>query len=114
MQRFPAIAWTGDGQSCTHEELLRGMLNGCPLTSCDLTSPDATTLVRQCVCDSQATQPALFRVDIHIQAQIVPLTTWTFLYLVDLRFFMLIDFCFCLGGLVGTNLQCSHPSCVFI
>jgi hypothetical protein len=47
MQRFPAISWTGDGQSCTHEELLRGMMNGCPLTSCDLTSPDATTLVRQ-------------------------------------------------------------------
>ena len=22
-------------------------MNGCPLTSCDLTSPDATTLVRQ-------------------------------------------------------------------
>ena len=39
--------WTGDVQSCTHQELLRGMLNGCPLTSCDLTSPDATTLVRQ-------------------------------------------------------------------
>jgi hypothetical protein len=47
MQRYPAISWTGDGQSCTHEELLRGMMNGCPLTSCDLTSPDATTLVRQ-------------------------------------------------------------------
>lgn len=47
MQRFPAISWTGDGQSCTHEELLKGMMNGCPLTSCDLTSPDATTLVRQ-------------------------------------------------------------------
>ena len=47
MQRFPAISWTGDGQSCTHEELLRGMMNGSPLTSCDLTSPDATTLVRQ-------------------------------------------------------------------
>ena len=47
MQRFPAISWTGDGQSCTHQEMLRGMLNGCPLTSCDLTSPDATTLVRQ-------------------------------------------------------------------
>ena len=47
MQRFPAISWTGDGQSCTHQELLRGMMNGCPLTSCDLTSPDATTLVRQ-------------------------------------------------------------------
>ena len=47
MQRFPAVSWTGDGQSCTHQELLRGMLNGCPLTSCDLTSPDATTLVRQ-------------------------------------------------------------------
>ena len=30
-----------------HQELLRGMMNGCPLTSCDLTSPDATTLVRQ-------------------------------------------------------------------
>jgi alpha-glucosidase len=47
MQRYPAISWTGDGQSCTHQELLRGMMNGCPLTSCDLTSPDATTLVRQ-------------------------------------------------------------------
>jgi len=47
MQRFPAISWTGDGQSCTHEELLRGVMLGCPLTSCDLTSPDATTLVRQ-------------------------------------------------------------------
>ena len=47
MQRFPAVTWTGDGQSCTHQELLRGVLNGCPLTSCDLTSPDATTLVRQ-------------------------------------------------------------------
>ena len=47
MQRFPAISWTGDGQSCTHEELLRGMMHGSPLTSCDLTSPDATTLVRQ-------------------------------------------------------------------
>jgi alpha-glucosidase len=47
MQRFPAISWTGDGQSCTHQELLRGMMNGCPLTSCDLTSPDAVTLVRQ-------------------------------------------------------------------
>ena len=45
MQRFPAVSWTGDGQSCTHQELLRGLLNGCPLTSCDLTSPDATTLV---------------------------------------------------------------------
>ena len=31
---FPAITWTGDGQSCTHEELLRGMLNSAPLTSC--------------------------------------------------------------------------------
>lgn len=47
MQRYPAIAWTGDGQSCTHQELLRGILNGCPLVACDLTSPDATTLVRQ-------------------------------------------------------------------
>ena len=47
MQRFPAISWTGDGQSCTHEELLRGVMLGSPLTSCDLTSPDATTLVRQ-------------------------------------------------------------------
>jgi alpha-glucosidase (family GH31 glycosyl hydrolase) len=47
MQRFPAVTWTGDGQSCTHEELLRGVLNGAPYTSCDLTSPDATTLVRQ-------------------------------------------------------------------
>ena len=47
MQRFPATAWTGDGQSCTHEELLRATLHGCPLISCDLTSPDATTLVRQ-------------------------------------------------------------------
>ena len=47
MQRFPAAAWTGDGQSCTHEELLRATLHGCPLISCDLTSPDATTLVRQ-------------------------------------------------------------------
>ena len=47
MQRFPAAAWTGDGQSCTHDELLRATLHGCPLISCDLTSPDATTLVRQ-------------------------------------------------------------------
>ena len=47
MQRFPAIAWTGDGQSCTHQELLRGILNGAALVACDLTSPDATTLVRQ-------------------------------------------------------------------
>jgi alpha-glucosidase len=47
MQRFPAVSWTGDGQSCAHEELLRGMMHGSPLTSCDLTSPDATTLVRQ-------------------------------------------------------------------
>ena len=34
-RHFPAITCTGDGQqSCTHEELLRGMLNGAPLTSC--------------------------------------------------------------------------------
>ena len=47
MQRFPAATWTGDGQSCTHEELLRGTMHGSPYTSCDLTSPDATTLLRQ-------------------------------------------------------------------
>ena len=35
------------GQSCTHQELLRGILNGAALVACDLTSPDATTLVRQ-------------------------------------------------------------------
>jgi alpha-glucosidase (family GH31 glycosyl hydrolase) len=47
MQRFPAVSWTGDGQSCTHQELLRAILHGQPYISCDLTSPDATTLVRQ-------------------------------------------------------------------
>lgn len=47
MQRYAAITWTGDGADCSHQELLRGMMHGSPLTSCDLTSPDPTMLVRQ-------------------------------------------------------------------
>ena len=50
IQEFTWPGRTGDGQSCTHQELLRAITNGCPLISCDLTSPDATTLVSLCQC----------------------------------------------------------------
>jgi alpha-glucosidase len=47
MQRFPAITWSGDGQDCSHAMILRQTMYGQPYTACDMTSPDATVLVRQ-------------------------------------------------------------------
>mmetsp|Transcript_28013 Transcript_28013/g.83713 ORF Transcript_28013/g.83713 Transcript_28013/m.83713 type:complete len:315 (-) Transcript_28013:13-957(-) len=47
MQRFPAITWTGDGQDCSHTNILKFQEYGQVYSACDMTSPDATTLVRQ-------------------------------------------------------------------
>lgn len=47
MQRFPAVTWSGDGQDCSHAMIIRFTLYGQPYTACDMTSPDATVLVRQ-------------------------------------------------------------------
>lgn len=47
MQTFPAITWTGDGQDCSHKNVLLFQKYGQLYTACDMTSPDATTLVRQ-------------------------------------------------------------------
>ena len=47
MQRFAATTWTGDGQDCSHAKLLSFAVAGQPYFACDMTSPDATVLVRQ-------------------------------------------------------------------
>jgi len=47
MQRFPASTWTGDPQNCSHAYMLHFIVNGQPYTTCDMTSPDATVLLRQ-------------------------------------------------------------------
>eukprot|EP00038_Savillea_parva_P031160 m.83348 g.83348 ORF g.83348 m.83348 type:complete len:913 (-) comp9532_c0_seq2:3272-6010(-) len=47
MQRFPAITWTGDGQDCSHVNILKFQMFGQLYSACDMTSPDATVLVRQ-------------------------------------------------------------------
>eukprot|EP00047_Mylnosiga_fluctuans_P009080 m.261535 g.261535 ORF g.261535 m.261535 type:complete len:602 (+) comp24727_c0_seq1:570-2375(+) len=47
MQRFPAVTWSGDGQDCSHTMAIRFIMNGQPYVACDMTSPDATVLVRQ-------------------------------------------------------------------
>eukprot|EP00035_Acanthoeca_spectabilis_P009871 m.173747 g.173747 ORF g.173747 m.173747 type:complete len:864 (+) comp14861_c0_seq3:88-2679(+) len=47
MQRFPAITWTGDGQDCSHTNILQFQRYGQLYSACDMTSPDNTTLVRQ-------------------------------------------------------------------
>lgn len=47
MQRFPAITWTGDAQNCSHAYALQFITSGQPFVACDMTSPDATVLVRQ-------------------------------------------------------------------
>ena len=62
------------GQSCTHQELLRGIQNGAALVACDLTSPDATTLVRQY-------QSAVFTPIMRVHMMQVKKTDLTFIYL---------------------------------
>ena len=47
MQRYAATTWTGDAQNCGLGYALQFALNGQPYTSCDMTAPDATVLVRQ-------------------------------------------------------------------
>lgn len=47
MQRYAGTSWTGDGQDCSHKKTLSWSLYGQLYTSCDMTSPDATILVRQ-------------------------------------------------------------------
>lgn len=47
MQRYPAVTWTGDRQDCSHATVLEFVRNGQPWVACDMTSPDATVLVRQ-------------------------------------------------------------------
>ena len=47
MQRFPAVTWSGDGQDCSHRMALQFAMSGQPWICCDLTSPDATVLLRQ-------------------------------------------------------------------
>lgn len=47
MQRFPAVTWSGDGQDCSHAMIIRFTMYGQLYTACDMTSPDATVLVRQ-------------------------------------------------------------------
>ena len=46
-QRFPAITWSGDRQDCSHDMIMQFTLYGQLYTACDMTSPDATVLVRQ-------------------------------------------------------------------
>jgi alpha-glucosidase len=47
MQRVSASSWTGDRQDCSHATVLTFTTAGQPYTACDMTSPDATVLVRQ-------------------------------------------------------------------
>eukprot|EP00045_Choanoeca_perplexa_P013099 m.146330 g.146330 ORF g.146330 m.146330 type:complete len:730 (-) comp16236_c1_seq1:702-2891(-) len=47
MQRYPAVTWTGDSQICTHAKILHFSMAGQPYGTCDMTSPDASVLVRQ-------------------------------------------------------------------
>jgi alpha-glucosidase len=47
MQRFPATTWSGDDQDCSHEKVLGFAVAGQLYHECDMTSPDATVLVRQ-------------------------------------------------------------------
>jgi alpha-glucosidase len=47
MQRAPAVTWTGDRQDCSHPTVLQFTAAGQLWTACDMTSPDATVLVRQ-------------------------------------------------------------------
>lgn len=47
MQRNAAVSWTGDQQDCSHHKTLLFTTGGQPYTACDMTSPDASVLVRQ-------------------------------------------------------------------
>lgn len=47
MQRYGASTWSGDAQNCGQEFALQFALAGQPYMACDMTSPDATVLVRQ-------------------------------------------------------------------
>ena len=47
MQRLAATSWTGDRQDCSHATALTFTVAGQLYTSCDMTAPSATVLVRQ-------------------------------------------------------------------
>jgi len=47
MQRHGAVTWSGDGQDCSHSMIVQMSLYGQALSCCDMTSPDATVLLRQ-------------------------------------------------------------------
>jgi alpha-glucosidase (family GH31 glycosyl hydrolase) len=47
MQTFAATSWTGDQQDCSHRKMLAFAVAGQLYSSCDMTSPSATVLVRQ-------------------------------------------------------------------
>lgn len=47
MQRHGAATWSGDGQDCSHAMTVQMSLYGQALSCCDMTSPDATVLLRQ-------------------------------------------------------------------
>ena len=47
MQTLAATTWTGDQQDCSHRKMLAFAIAGQLYSSCDMTSPSATVLVRQ-------------------------------------------------------------------
>ena len=47
MQTFPAVTWSGDRQDCAHSVMLSFADWGQTYSACDMTSPDATVLLRQ-------------------------------------------------------------------